>query len=102
RLSARPGRGGGRPGAGGTPGLAAAARLVAGIGFGRGPGVPAGVGPGAGCPRFGSIFGSSVLLPPGPLSATSRGVILSIRQPLTASPSVSSSDLALLTAYIES
>jgi hypothetical protein len=59
-----------------------------GGGIGRRPPGPA-VG---GCPggetKLGSIFGCMILVPPGPLNDTSRGVMLSIRQPLTASPPV--------------
>src|SRR5204863_9780236 len=57
-------------------------------------------GPDGGAPRLGSILGARVLAPPGPLNATSRGVILSMRQPLTASPSVNLNGLAPLTAKI--
>src|ERR1700738_4066049 len=60
----------------------------------------AGTGPGDGPARLGSILGARVLAPPGPLNATSRGVILSMRQPLTASPSVNFNGLAPFTAKI--
>jgi hypothetical protein len=40
------------------------------------------------------------LVPLGPLNETSRGVMLSIRQPLTASPSATFSGLSPLTANI--
>ena len=63
----------------------------------RAAGLAATVGA-AGWTRFGSSLGSRVLVPPGPLSETSRGVMLSTCQPLTASPSVSLSGLAPFTA----
>ena len=67
---------------------------------GRTAAAAAGAGPDGGAARFGSILGARVLAPPGPLNATSRGVILSMRQPLTASPSVNFNGLAPFTAKI--
>src|SRR6516165_3843149 len=65
---------------------------------GRG-GVPGGGCAGGGA-RFGSSLGCIVLVPVGPLNDTSRGVMLSIRQPLTASPSATLNGLSPLTAKI--
>ena len=84
---------------GGTPGLGGGAAATGGWTGGRATGLAADVGAGGGT-KFGSTLGSSVLVPPGPLNETSRGVMLSIRQPLTASPSVTLSGLAPFTAKI--
>ena len=79
--------------AGGLGGRAAAAAV--GGTRARPPAVPEGGGA-----RFESNFGCKVLVPPGPLNETSRGVMFSIRQPLTFSPSVRVSGLAPFTAKI--
>src|SRR6516225_655449 len=94
----RGGRNGGDAGRpGGTPSLGG--KLIPGAGWRAAVFATGGCGGGC-CTRFGSSFGSRVLVPPGPLRDTSRGVMLSIRQPLTASPSVTLSGLAPLTAKI--
>ena len=91
--------GGGCTALGAAPGKAAGASgLPAACGAGGRPAI----GPPGGCPgggaRFGSSFGCSVLVPLGPLNETSRGVILSMRHPLTESPSPTFNGLSPLTA----
>ena len=69
-------------------------------GIGRRPPGPAVGGCPGGGTKLGSIFGCMILVPPGPLNDTSRGVMLSIRQPLTASPSATLNGFSPFTAKI--
>src|SRR5262249_55924074 len=86
---------------GGTPAATGGrtASSAAGRGGKRPLGFPAEGWLGGGT-RVGAIFGCKLLVPVGPLNETSRGVILSIRQSLTASPSAALSGLSPLIAKI--